>query len=109
MKVKVIKIIKEVITLFSFISICASCAILIYSNVHWHFLNNLNLKLKLQLQDTHIELIKLAKKYNHSHEDRKWLTKQVWILSGGENHLKYRTQLKKLIKERNIKYGIGGD
>ena len=88
-------------------SLAGACAILIFCNIRWHYLNKRNDYLELKAQRSHDELFKVSKKFDRLYKDRRWLTKQVWVLSKGKKHLKHREQLKKLIKERNIKYKIG--
>lgn len=95
-------------TMITIVSLAFTTAVLLWSQLHWHFLEERNTVLVNRLeffQESCKETINNTKLT----EQNTNLAQQLYIFERNRPGRKENlAMLKKLIKERNIKYGIGG-
>ena len=98
--------IRTIITIFS---LSFATAWFLWSQLHWHYLSARNKELENRTQFFATSCEKTIKQNKKLNESNTYLAQQIYIFERERlGRKKYLAQLKKLIKKRNFKYGIGG-
>ena len=96
-------------TMITIVSLAFTTAVLLWSQLHWHFLEERNLVLVKRLEFFQISCKETVKNNKKLTKRTTNLAQQLYIFEKNRPGRKENlATLKKLIKERNIKYGIGG-
>ena len=98
-----------IIATIKIISLAFITAVLLWSQLHWHFLEERNAILIKRLEFFQVTCKETISKNNKLTKQNTKLAQQVYIFEKNRPGFKENlAMLKKIIKERNIKYGIGG-
>mgnify|MGYP003633504242 CR=1 FL=1 len=97
-------------TAITTISLAFTVAWFLWSQLHWKILNDRNIELEQRAQFFSTSCTEITKQNNQLTKTNKHYAQQIAIHRRNRpGRKKHFAELKKLVKERNLKFGIGGN